>query len=399
MYRPKSNSSSQEELLLEKIFLAYYSCRKNKRYKNSQIRFELKYEKKLFELYDKIRKRKYKISSYICFVVQKPIIREVFAASFLDRVVHHLVFYELESTFEEIFIENSFSCRKGKGTLAGVLKTYEALQECNQKSWLLKLDIENYFYSIDRKVLFDMVCKYIKEHSIYLELSTELLEYLLSNIIFKDPTHKVKKLGDSSEWASLPRRKSLFYAKEGCGLPIGNLTSQLFSNIYMNEFDHMMNNDKKIDFYARYVDDFVIISKDKEYLKSLIQTLNLYLQKNLNLRVHPKKVYFQHYTKGLKFLGVFIKRDARYIDKRTKKNLYSFVYDIKKRFDSKDIDLNFLEEVRCVLNSYFGMISHHSSYKMRCKLLSLLGSEFFRYFDISKKKNKFTLKKTNDKLQ
>ena len=235
------SKKEQDRELLVDIFKAYRSARKNKRAKKSQLEFEFNYESKLIKLHKDIVARKYKPLQSTAFISTKPVIREVFAAHFQDRVVHHLIFNHISPIFEKEFIEDSYSCRKGKGTLYGVNRIFDFVNESSKHytkdAYILKLDIQGYFYSINKDILYDMVKSTLLKNRDLLKVDFEDIDYLIKTTIYSDPTKNVKVYKDDENWAILPKNKSLFYAKKSCGLPIGNLTSQLFSNIYMNIFD------------------------------------------------------------------------------------------------------------------------------------------------------------------
>jgi len=160
---------------------------------------------------------------------------------------------------------------------------------------VLKLDIQAFFMNINRKLLFDKIHSYIldkyhlPDQKIVLNLYRKIIFYsLVDNCIIK---------GLKSDWAGLPKSKRLFYTPKDCGLPIGNLTSQVFANFYLNSFDHFIKHDLKVRYYGRYVDDFVIIHNDKNYLKSLIPEIREFLSDELFFTLHPDKIYLQHYSK------------------------------------------------------------------------------------------------------
>lgn len=149
----------------------------------------------------------------------------------------------------------------------------------------------------------------------------EHIWYLLQCTILHDPMEEAIMVGDPALRKQLPRSKSLFHAPEGCGLPIGNLTSQLFSNLYMNPFDQFVKRQLKIDHYGRYVDDFFLLHRDPKYLLSLLQPMKVFLQQELDLYIHPKKVRLTEVKKGVTFLGLTIKPFRRYIKQKTVKRL------------------------------------------------------------------------------
>ena len=188
-------------------------------------------------------------------------------------------------------------------------------------------------------------------------------------------------VGKRDDWVWLPRNKSLFYAKKWCGLPIGNLTSQLFANIYMHEFDTFVKKTLKVRYYGRYVDDFILVHQDKEYLKSCIPLIWDFLREQLRLTLHPKKIYFQHISKWILFLGTFINPWRQYTGKRTKWNFYQLIRNINTRLS--DVSrLSDLEQDRILaqMNSYLWLLSHTQSYRLRIKMMGMLDERFLDYF-------------------
>jgi RNA-directed DNA polymerase len=169
----------------------------------------------------------------------------------------------------------------------------------------------------NRLLLFEKVKHVLASKVNKLEIDNVLLLSLIEKVIFNDPTKNCIIKGEKSDWHGLPKSKSLFYAQENCGLPIGNLTSQLFGNVYMNEFDHFVKRNLGIKYYGRYVDDFILVHPDKEYLKWIITEIRKYLSEKLFLELHPNKIYLQHFSKGVSFLGTIIKPHRIYIAKRT----------------------------------------------------------------------------------
>ena len=157
----------------------------------------------------------------------------------------------------------------------------------------------------------------------YLYTDKLLLLNLCKTVIYNDPTRNCIIKGNTSDWSELPNNKSLFHSSHNCGLPIGNLTSQIFANFYLNGFDHVIKNKLAVRFYGRYVDDCVLVHQSKEYLEYLISKLRNFLKSDLKLELHPKKTYLQHYTKGVNFLGVIIKPNRMYIANRTKGDFYA----------------------------------------------------------------------------
>jgi len=351
---------------MQKIFelkQAYLKARKNKRWKYNTKQFSLHLEKSCQLLRDKIKNRDYKIKTSLCFINQLPIKREIFAGDFSDRVIHHLLFQKLNPYYDPLLINDCYSCRKNKGTSSGIERTKYFMRSVSEnyckKAFVLKLDIKGYFMSIDRQTLYKQNLRLISQ--IYKKEAQEKDEilYLLKKVIFNDPTKNCRIRGNIKNWQGLPKNKSLFYAKAGKGLPIGNLSSQLFANIYLNKFDHFIKRQLKCHLYGRYVDDMIFFHQDKEYLKNLIPQISKYLKNNLGLELHEKKIYLQEINHGVQFLGAIIKPGRIYPSSRITKNFFNC---LKKASLGKAS----IEQI----NSYLGMLKQYNSYNLRKKYLN-----------------------------
>ncbi len=287
------------------------------------MRFERDLSFNLIELYEDIVHRRYKVGRSICFIVDRPVKREVFAASFRDRIVHHLLYLYLLPVFEPLFIHDSYSCRVGKGTRIGIDRLDHHIRSVSNNytkpCWVLMLDLQGYFMSIDRGRLYQIIVKTLKAKGKDRGPEYDTMIYLLQKIIFNDPTKNCYMKGHKSDWIGLTPSKSLFHSKTDCGLPIGNLTSQLFSNIYLNELDQYVKRALKCKHYGRYVDDFFIVDADKKQLLSLIPRLASFLDNELGLTLHPKKILLQRQDKGIPFLGCVLKSGKHYLSPRGRK--------------------------------------------------------------------------------
>ncbi|MCH8317708.1 MAG: RNA-directed DNA polymerase, partial [Bacteroidetes bacterium] len=242
--------------------------------------------------------------------------------------------------------------------------------QCSQNyqsaCYILKLDIQGFFMHIDKTILFSHLQSFINDK--YTESDMELLIELCRKVIFNDSTKNCIIKGKKSDWNSLPATKSLFHSPVNGGLPIGNLTSQIFANFYLDAFDHYIKHELQIRYYGRYVDDFVIMHNDKEYLKNLVPLINDFLQNTLSLSLHPRKIYLQSYEKGVQFLGAVIVPHRTYIASRTKGNFYKAIqYWNKIIIDNKPHKLNKEQEQKFLscINSYLGIMKHYKTYKLR----------------------------------
>jgi len=371
--------------LLPDLFRAYYDARSNKRNTINQLQFEINYESNLIQLAQEINDRTYQLKPSICFIIKDPVQREIFAADFRDRVVHHLIYNYISPIFERVFINDAYSCRKEKGTSYGINRLQHFIRSCSENytkdCYVLKLDIKGYFMAINKQILFEKIkttlekFRYrIKEKEINWNdtFDYQTTMYLIEKVLFNNPIEGCIIKGERLDWDGLPASKSLFHSLAGCGLPIGNLTSQLFSNVYLNEFDHFIKCQLKCHYYGRYVDDFVIVHKNKEYLRNLIPVISDNLLSTLQLTLHPKKIYLQHYKNGIKFLGTIIKQHRTYIGNRTKGNLYLAINQWNNyTVSNQEMELEYIELLRFAssINSYLGCMKHYATYKLRKEII------------------------------
>jgi hypothetical protein len=226
--------------------------------------------------------------------------------------------------------------------------------------------------SIDKNILYKKIEDRINNSKNEHTFNTVWLLALIHQVIFHDPTKDCIIKGKKENWLGLPKSKSLFGAKLDTGLPIGNLTSQLFGNVYLDGFDHFIKYRIKCKYYGRYVDDIVIVHPDKEYLKSIIPVIRKYLHDELSLEIHPKKIYLQDFRNGVSFLGVILKPYRRYIRNRVKGNFYRKIgywnqLLIRNRLDFAE---KYQKEFLASTNSYLGMIGQCNTFKIRRKMLN-----------------------------
>ena len=350
----------------EGLLEAYYDCRKNKRSTASAVMYELDYEGKLIALRDRINARTYQPGKSICFVVTRPRYREVFATSFEDRIVHHWVALRLEPLFEQVFSPRTFNCRKGKGQLYGIQTLKADIAECSQNytrdCWIMKLDLQGFFMSIDKQILYELLDKFILER--YDEPDDiDDLRFLCKTVILHCPEKNCERHSPARYWEYIPANKSLFTNGEGKGIAIGNLFSQLFANFLLNILDWFLIKDCGFKHVGRYVDDFYVIDTDKQNLLNAVPRIREKLA-TIGLTLHPRKFYIQHYTKGVEFTGSVVKRDRVYTCNR---NLKNFVMAVRRLNAAQTVP----EIEHCVssINSYLGLLRHNNEYRKRRKIL------------------------------
>ncbi len=377
--------------LLEDLYRAYLAARRHKRGKWYQVGFEMRQEHELVKLRDELLERRYKPRPSSCFIIHDPKMREVFAAEFRDRVVHHLFYNYTHKLFERTFIADCYSCIEGRGTHYGIERLKGHIRSCSQNwskpCYVLKLDVRGYFMNINRARLLarcrELLGKYkcsqmaigtIVHKSQITNYDWDLIDYLLESICMLNPVENCRVLGDRKEWEKLPKDKSLFCSKEGCGLPIGNLSSQLFSNVYLGMLDEFVKRDLKVKHYGRYVDDVVIVGESKEYVKSLVEPIRAFLRWKLQLELSENKTRVCNARHGVEFLGAFIKPHRTYVASHTLRRIRNYLHSISPRMS--------LRRAQAVVNSSLGVLSHYDSYLVREVMNYKSGlSEFGRFSD------------------
>lgn len=230
------------DIELTDIMEAYFSCRKNKRRSPAAVSFEVNYEGNCLDLWRSIVDHTYTPEPSIAFVVNKPVKREIFAASFRDRIVHHYISLRLMPLFEQEFIDETTNCRKGKGTSVGVAMLNESIRKvsCNYTPdcWISKMDIKSFFMCIDKRLLWSKLNLFVKNR--YAGKDIDTLLYLIGETLKNNPVERCKFRSAPSAWNGIPRHKSLFTQPDGIGMAPGNLTSQIEANFFLNGFDHWM---------------------------------------------------------------------------------------------------------------------------------------------------------------
>lgn len=388
------NTSVQLELFpdwessfsLEAVFEAYAGCRKHKRNTRQAREFEMDYESRLIYLWQDITAGTYRPGPAKVFIVTKPVKREIFAAQFRDRIVHHLIIHAISPVLERDFIYDSYACRIGKGTHFGIERAAGFIRSCSRNytrdAWVMKLDIKGFFMAVNRALLYQRLEDYLRRF--YHADNLEQLLQLCFLVICQDPTVGCTVCGSKKDWEGLPYDKSLFYSESGCGLPIGSLTSQVFANFYLSPLDHYIKHTLGFRYYGRYVDDMIFVHENKSRLTSAIPLVRAYLADELRLQLHPKKIYLQPTGHGVTFLGVYIRHRYTLAGKHIRKNFKEAVeahnaVAADHRPNREDC-LTFQSSI----NAYLGILRHSASYRLRKKVISRLSPHWKRRFSIDK---------------
>lgn len=278
---------------LENILSTWNKFIKGKRHKKDVMEYELTLADNLIHLHTLLKNKKYEHSGYSAFHISDPKPRKIHKATVQDRVVHHLLYKDIYWYFDKKFIHDSYSCRNFKGTHRANNRFKEFAGKVSRNNtrtcYILKCDIKKFFASVDHAVLKKILQRHIQDSDIL---------NLFDNVI-----------------------DSFYSTRNGVGLPLGNLTSQLLVNIYMHEFDMYVKQELRVKYYIRYADDFALFSDDKKYLENILLKMEKFLQNDLKLKLHEHKVYIKTYASGVDFLGWVHFPYHRQLRVVTKKNI------------------------------------------------------------------------------
>lgn len=295
---------------------------RGKRNKKDVIKFQAELATNITSLYNDLKSKNYTHGPYSVFNISDPKPRVIHKATVRDRVTHHLIYKELYWHFHFRFIYDSYSCRKNKGTHRAINRFKDFARQVSKNHtrtcFVLKCDIKKFFASIDHKVLMVILERHIADSNIL---------WLIGRVV-----------------------SSFYSGSPGIGLPLGNLTSQLFANIYMHEFDMYVKQELRAKHYIRYSDDFVILSDRREYLEGILPKLDSFLREKLHLKLHETKVYIKTYGSGVDFLGWVHFPHYRQIRNTTKMKMIRKMRGYPKRE---------------TVSSYRGLLSHGDTYRLR----------------------------------
>lgn len=328
----KFEKTYQGSIPVSNLLSAWTVFVRDKKKKSDVATFQSRLMDNIMSLHTELVNKTYTHGPYHAFNISDPKPRNIHKATVRDRLLHHLLYQELYPYFDRQFIFDSYSCRSGKGTHRAVNRFRDfgrTVSKNNTKTcWVLKCDIKKFFASIDHVILRTILEKHIEDKDTL---------WLLGNII------------DSFETEG----------KKGAGLPLGNLTSQLLVNVYMNEFDQYMKHVLKIKYYIRYADDFVILSRDKKELENTLNDIGLFLETKLKLALHPDKVFIKTLSSGVDFLGWVHFPTHRTLRTATKRRMMKNIRN---------------DPTEGTLPSYRGMLSHGNAHKLQNAIIALYGS-------------------------
>lgn len=322
---------------LENLFLAWREFKRGKLRKPGVQEFNFNLENNLFTLRDELENKIYRPDKYAFFYVRDPKLRPIHKATVKDRIIFQAVFRILYQIFDRKLIYDTYSCRFEKGTHSSVRRLVDFLRKesgnYRRPVFALKCDVRKFFYSIDHVILKNLIKKEIDDD---------------------DAQDLICKIIDS------------FYTQPDLGLPLGNVTSQLFANIYLNELDQYVKHVLRERYYIRYCDDFVIISSDQGHLANLVPKIKVFLRDCLRLDLHPRKVEIRKLLQGVDFLGYVALPHRRVIRTKTKRRMFSKIDKKVEECKSGLLDKHSLNQS---VQSFIGVLKHCKGYKLKKKII------------------------------
>ncbi|MGE0289661.1 MAG: reverse transcriptase domain-containing protein [Bradyrhizobium sp.] len=348
---------SHADFSFEELVVAYFDCCRSKRNSASALAFEINLERNLCDLYDDIASGRYAPGRSVCFVITRPKPREVWAAQFRDRIVHHLLYNRISPSVHSTFIADSCACIPGRGTLYAA-ERLEAKVRSQTQNWsrpghYLKCDLANFFVSIDKHVMSSLLDRHIRE---------PWWRQLADMILWHDPRLDYEYRGDTRLLERVPHHKKLTSQSSHLGLPIGNLSSQFFANIYLDVLDQFVKHRLRARHYIRYVDDLVLLHESPQWLNEALAAITDFLPNRLHVDLNPTKTVLQPIDRGIDFAGQLIKPWRRTVRKRTRNEALRRATQIQPY------------GARETINSYFGLFrqaSHSHADRVRLARLAL----------------------------
>jgi retron-type reverse transcriptase len=334
-----------EIVSFEKLLMAAQKAQKGKRFKRSTALFNLNLEKELLCLQRELTSKTYSHGLYTDFVIHDPKQRLISAAPYRDRVVHHALCNVIEPIFDPTFIHDSYACRKGKGTHKAVDR-YTSF--ARKSTYVLKCDISKYFQSIDHEVLMSIVAGKIRCAD-----TQWLIEEIICSRI------------DKSQITYFPGDDLFTPSTRERGIPIGNLSSQFFSNLYLDGMDHFIKETLNCHRYVRYVDNFVVLDDSKQRLREIKKEIEDYLV-GLRLKLNPRKSRIHRVKDGIRFLGYRVFPTHRLLDKGNALRMRRRMKQMAAEYENGNISL---DKVRQRIQSWIGHAAHADTWKIRGRIL------------------------------
>jgi retron-type reverse transcriptase len=350
------------EIELRALFTAWRAARTSKKPSQNQLDFDGQWADGLLELQRQLNNGSWQPRRSACFIATRPKAREIHAPDFADRVVHHWLVPQLEAIWEPLFIFDSYANRRGKGSHAAVRRLQAFVREVTSGQgggWYLQLDIHNFFNSIHRPTLWAI----LKRRLVRAGVSQQVLATTHA-LLRRHPLHAgVKHHGTAHDRARVPPHKRLENTAQGCGLPIGNLSSQFFANAYLDKLDQFVKHTLKAKRYLRYVDDFVLVHQDRTQLEAWQAKIETFLAGTLQLRLKPD-IRLRPLADGIDFLGYIVRPTHTLVRRRVVAHARQALADWETRHLRAGLIVATpadLRAIRSTIASYQGHLRHANS--------------------------------------
>ena len=368
--------------LVSEMTRAYWICLSNKATTPPALKFRLNEAENLTSLIWDVYNFEYIPRPSIAFIVTVPCPREVVAADFRDRIVHHYIVMKLEPLFESlnVFHPDVYSCRVGKGNLAAIERLRDRIwiesRGYTVPCYVASFDLQSFFMSIDKRRLYDELVALVQEN--YFDWDKDYLLYLIRVTTFNSPTEHAIRHSPLSAWDLLPKHKSLYNLDWFLGLAIGNLPSQTDANFYNAPFVRWLVGVGLAP--VNYVDDFYLVDRDKEKILAAMPHIRSYLATERGLTLHPHKFELQPAERGFKCLGGIVKDGEIFVNKRTVSRCYQKIHWYNEEVATNHRHrAKYAERFVAILNSYLGIMSHYSSAATRRNIAEMVLSRWEGY--------------------
>lgn len=341
----KNEISYAKLFSIERLFSAWNIFKDGKSKRKDVLIFENKLEENIFDLYNDLTNLTYQHSEYTSFHIYDPKLRHIHKACIRDRLVHQILYSYLCGIYERKFIFHSYSSRLGKGTHRAVANLSKAAGKVSKNYYkncfALKCDVKRFYDTVCHEILLKLILKELRDKKIIAIIKDIISSYNTKNIPNK-------------------------------GMPIGNLTSQVFSNIYLNELDQFIKHELKVPYYFRYADDFILLSQDCEFLQNITIKIEQFISRQLAISLHPKKVIIRRLSQGIDFLGYIVLPYYKNIRTKTKRRMWKKLYQAQCLLHDSKLSKESLTQV---LNSYAAMLSHADAYDLNNNIRNIFGSD------------------------
>ena len=378
---------------LEEVLGAYRVCLRGKGETCEAQEFMMSYMSRCVRLWRSLNDQSYQLSRFICFISFHPVMREIYGSKFVDRVVDTLIYLKMVPLLDQMFVDDNYSTRKGRGALYGVLHVYDMIrlesENYTQDCWILKDDIKSFFMSMEKQRIMDNWERFIRQY--YHMPDGELIIATLRKIIFFRPELNRVCKGSPRNWELMPPDKLLGNKGPLRGIPIGKVISQVSALMYIDPIDHIVTFKWKLH-NGHYMDDRVTVNKSRHKLLEAKQRIDR-MHQEIGLKTHPRKTYLQHYTKGVMFGGSMILPGRIYLSNRTIGNCFRRLtaFNYRAQTEPDYVELH-AEEFATTMNSYFGLLSHFAEWNTTHRIIREIESPWYKVMQVVGRRGRYKIR-------